>query len=137
MTVVFRLLLHEIAEMGLPGYVPSCTVPKQPLLPILTSQILHVPSVLTDASSASLTGFQATRSMAPPCPRSSVVFLTVGLSGFQILRVRSVLPVAIRWPVGEKAIVRILSGIRQQSLEGLRSLTYENPAMRSHSMSVF
>ena len=88
---------------------PNCTVPKHPLLPSRTSQILHVPSPLTDANSASLVGFQHTRSIGPVWPRSSVLFFTVGLSGFQIRSVRSVLPVAIRWPVGDHAIVRILS----------------------------
>ena len=87
---------------------PSCTVATHVLL--RTSQKRQVPSLLTEASSASLVGFQATRSMPPVWPRSSVLFFTWGFSGFQIRRVRSAEPVAMRWPVGFQAMVRILMG---------------------------
>ena len=87
---------------------PSCTVAVQVLL--LTSQNLHVPSLLTDANSASLVGFQATRSIPPVCPLNSVLFFTCGFSGFHIRSVRSAEPVAIRCPVGFQAMVRILVG---------------------------
>lgn len=85
---------------------PNCTVAVHVLL--RTSQNRHVPSLLTDANSASFVGFQATRSIPPVCPRSSVLFFTCGFSGFQIRSVRSADPVAIRWPVGFQAMVRIL-----------------------------
>ena len=85
---------------------PSCTVAVHALL--LTSQNLHVPSLLTDASSASLVGFQATLSIPPVCPLSSVLFFTCGFSGFHIRSVRSADPVAMRWPVGFQAMVRML-----------------------------
>ena len=39
-----------------------------------------------------------------------MLFFSWGLSGFQIRRVRSCEPVAIRWPVGFQAIVRVLLG---------------------------
>lgn len=91
---------------------PSCTVAVQVLL--LTSQNLHVPSLLTDANSASFVGFQATRSIPPVCPLNSVLFFTCGFSGFHIRSVRSAEPVAIRWPVGFQAMVRMLEG-RQES----------------------
>lgn len=87
---------------------PSCTVAVHVLL--LTSQNLHVPSLLTDANSASFVGFQATRSTPPVCPLNSVLFFTCGFSGFHIRSVRSAEPVAIRWPVGFQAMVRILAG---------------------------
>ncbi len=85
---------------------PSWTVAIQVLL--RTSQNRQVPSLETDASSASLVGFHATRSMAAVWPRSSVLFLTCGFSGFQMRSVRSAEPVAIRCPVGFHAMVRIL-----------------------------
>lgn len=85
---------------------PSCTVAVHVLL--LTSQNRHVPSLLTDASSASFVGFQATRSIPPVCPLSSVLFFTCGFSGFHIRSVRSAEPVAMRWPVGFQAIVRMV-----------------------------
>lgn len=97
---------------------PSCTVAVHVLL--RTSQNRHVPSLLTDASSASFVGFHATRSIPPVCPRSSVLFFTCGFSGFQIRSVRSAEPVAIRWPVGFQAMVRILvwGGRCQEGGEG-------------------
>lgn len=73
---------------------PSCTVAVHVLL--LTSQNLQVPSLLTDAISASFVGFQATRSIPPVCPLNSVLFFTCGFSGFHIRSVRSAEPVAIR-----------------------------------------
>ena len=85
---------------------PSCTVAVQVLF--LTSQNLQVPSLLTDANSASLVGFQATLSIAPVCPLNSVLFFTCGFSGFQIRSVRSADPVAMRCPVGFQAMVRML-----------------------------
>ena len=85
---------------------PNCTVAVHVLL--RTSQNLHVPSLLTDANSASFVGFHATRSIPPVCPRNSVLFFTCGFSGFQIRKVRSAEPVAMRWPVGFQAMVRIL-----------------------------
>ena len=85
---------------------PSCTVAVHVLL--LTSQNLHVPSLLTDANSASFVGFHATRSIPPVCPLNSVLFFTCGFSGFHIRNVRSAEPVAMRWPVGFQAMVRIL-----------------------------
>ncbi len=94
---------------------PSCTVAVQALL--RTSQNLHVPSLLTEASSASLVGFQATRSTPPVWPRSSVLFFTCGFSGFHIRSVRSADPVAMRCPVGFQAMVRMLVG----GQEGWRS----------------
>lgn len=89
---------------------PNWTVAVHVLL--LTSQNLHVPSLLTDASSASFVGFHATRSMPPVCPLNSVLFFTCGFSGFHIRSVRSAEPVAMRWPVGFQAMVRML-GQRQ------------------------
>lgn len=41
-------------------------------------------------------------------PRNSVLFFTCGFSGFQMRKVRSAEPVAMRWPVGFHAMVRIL-----------------------------
>lgn len=72
---------------------PSCTTATQVLA--RTSQKRQVPSVETEASSASLVGFQATRSMAAVWPRSSVLFFTCGFSGFQMRRMRSAEPVAM------------------------------------------
>ena len=43
---------------------------------VFTSQNLHVPSLETDASSASFVGFHPTRSIAPVCPLNSVLLLT-------------------------------------------------------------
>lgn len=114
---------------------PSCTVAMQDLL--RTSQNLHVPSLETEASSASLTGFHATRSMPPVCPLSSVLFFTCDFSGFQMRRVRSADPVAMRWPVGFQAMVRMLEGGfflgqlgtalgRGAGLKGLSLLTCES-----------
>ena len=89
------------------------TVARQ--LRLRTSQNLAVPSCETEASSASRVGFQATRSTAPVCPRSSVLFLTLGLSGFQMRRVRSTEPVAMRVPRGDQAMVRMLGGVREEN----------------------
>ena len=94
---------------------PSCTVAVHVLL--RTSQNRHVPSLDTDASSASLVGFHATRSIPPVWPRSSVLCLTWDFSGFQIRNVRSAEPVAMRWPVGLQAIVRILFHFGQPTLK--------------------
>ena len=91
---------------------PSCTVAVHVLL--LTSQNLHVPSLLTDANSASLVGFQATRSIPPVWPLNSVLFFTCGFSGFHIRSVRSADPVAMRWPVGFQAMVRMLMGASER-----------------------
>lgn len=87
---------------------PSCTTAVQALF--RTSQNLQVPSLETEANSASLVGFQATRSMPPPWPLRSVLFLTCGFSGFQMRKVRSAEPVAIKLPLGLQAMVRILGG---------------------------
>lgn len=86
---------------------PSGTVSRQFLF--RTSQNLQVPSSETEASSASLTGFQATCSMAPAWPRSSVLYLTSAFSGFQTRSVLSAAPVAMRVPSGFQATVRILA----------------------------
>lgn len=99
-------MLPSFAQLNESPRAPICIVSTQPLL--RTSQNLHVPSVEIEASSASFMGFHATRSTAPACPRSSVLFFTWGLSGFQMRRVRSWEPVAIRWPVGFHAMVRML-----------------------------
>ena len=85
---------------------PNCTVAVHVLL--RTSQNLHVPSLETEASSASVVGLNATLSICPVCPLSSVLFFTCGFSGFHMRRVRSAEPVAIRWPVGFQAIVLML-----------------------------
>lgn len=73
-----------------------------------TSQKRTVPSVEQLASSASRAGLKRTFSMAAECPRSSVEYLTAGRSGFQIRSVRSAEPVAISWPAGFHAKVRML-----------------------------
>ena len=73
-----------------------------------TSQKRTVPSAEQLASSASRTGLKTALSMAAVCPRSSVENRAAGRSGFQIRRVRSAEPVAISWPVGFQASVRIL-----------------------------
>lgn len=46
--------------------------------------------------------------MPAECPRSSVEYRTAGRSGFQMRSVRSTEPVAINWPAGFHASVRIL-----------------------------
>lgn len=102
-------MLPSEAQLSDNPLAPSCTVSMHFLL--LTSQNRTVPSVETDASSASFVGFHATLSIAPVWPRSSVLFFTCGFSGFHIRRVRSCEPVAIKWPVGFQAIVRILAGV--------------------------
>lgn len=76
---------------------------------VFTSQNLQVPSLETEASSASFAGFHATLSMGPVCPLSSVLLFTWGFSGFHIRSVRSAEPVAMRFPNGLHAIVRMLS----------------------------
>lgn len=43
---------------------------------VFTSQNLQVPSLETEASSASFVGFHATLSIGPVCPLSSVLFFT-------------------------------------------------------------
>lgn len=73
-----------------------------------TSQKRTVPSVEQLASSASRTGLKRTFSMPAECPRSSVEYRTAGRSGFQIRSVRSAEPVAISWPAGFHASVRML-----------------------------
>ena len=85
---------------------PNWTVAVHVLL--RTSQNLHVPSLETEASSASFVGLKATLSICPVCPLSSVLFFTCGFSGFHMRRVRSAEPVAIKWPVGFHAIVLML-----------------------------
>jgi len=67
-----------------------------------------VPSLEQLASSESLTGLKRTFSMPAEWPRSSVEYLTCARSGFQIRSVRSAEPVAMSWPVGFHASVRIL-----------------------------
>ena len=51
---------------------------------VLTSQNFTTPSLLTEASSASLTGLKATLSIAAAWPFSSVEYFTFGRSGFQL-----------------------------------------------------
>ena len=85
---------------------PSCTVAVHVLL--RTSQNLQAPSLETEANSASFVGLNATLSICPVCPLSSVLFLTCGFSGFHMRRVRSAEPVAIRCPVGFHAMVLML-----------------------------
>ena len=109
--------LPSAAQLIVNPSPPSCTVSTQLLL--LTSQNLHVPSLETDASSASLTGFHATRSMPPVWPRSSVLFLTCVFSGFQMRSVRSAEPVAMRWPVGFHAMERMLEASPISQGEGV------------------
>jgi len=98
----------------LPSPAHASVKPSPPMLRVevqvllRTSQKRTVPSEEQDASSASLVGFQATRSMPPVWARSSVLFLTCAFSGFQMRRVRSAEPVAIRRPVGFQARVRRL-----------------------------
>lgn len=99
-------MLPSEAQLKDSPLAPRCTVWMHVLL--RTSQKRTVPSVDTDANSASFVGFQATLSIAPVWPRSSVLFFTCGFSGFHIRRVRSCEPVAIRCPLGFQAIVRIL-----------------------------
>lgn len=102
--------LPSPAHASVKASPPTATLAVQALL--RTSQKRTVPSDEHDASSASFVGFQATRSMPPVCARSSVLFFTAALSGFQIRRVRSAEPVAIRRPVGFQARVRRLgSGV--------------------------
>ncbi len=102
------------ATIVLPSGVQASVRPSPPILIsaaqafVRTSHNLTVPSELQLASSDSFVGFHATRSIEPECPRSSVEFLTEALSGFQTRSVRSPVPVAIRWPVGLHARVRIL-----------------------------
>lgn len=73
-----------------------------------TSQKRTVPSVEQLASSDSRTGLNVTFSTPAEWPRRSVEYLTAGRSGFQMRRVRSADPVAINWPVGFHARVRML-----------------------------
>lgn len=98
--------LPSPAQVTVKPSPPNWTVAIQVLL--RTSQNRHVPSLETEANSASFVGFHSTRSMAAAWPRSSVLFFTCGFSGFQMRKVRSEDPVAIKWPVGFHAIVRIL-----------------------------
>ena len=99
--------LPSAAQQRVQPSPPIWTVAMQVLL--RTSQNLHVPSLDTDASSASLIGFHPTATIPPVCPRSSVLLPTLGLSGFHTRSVRSAEPVAIRAPDGFQAIERILS----------------------------
>ena len=46
--------------------------------------------------------------MPPLWPRSSVLFFASGEDGDQILRVRLALPVAMKIPVGDQAMVRMV-----------------------------
>lgn len=73
-----------------------------------TSQNRTVPSAEQLDSSASRTGLNTTCSMPALCPRSSVEYRACARSGFQIRIVRSAAPVAMSWPVGFHARVRIL-----------------------------
>jgi hypothetical protein len=73
-----------------------------------TSQKRTVPSVEQLANSASRTGLKRTFSIAAEWPRSSVEYRAFGRSGFQMRKVRSAEPVAISWPVGFHASVRML-----------------------------
>lgn len=103
---------------------------------VRTSQNLTTPSLLTEQSSASLTGLKATFSIAAAWPLSSVEKRTFGFSGFpgklvshQIRRTcrvrlshsqtRSVLsaaPVAIKLPWGFHAIERMLKIMCQYAI---------------------
>lgn len=73
-----------------------------------TSQKRTVPSAEQLASSASRTGLKRTFSTTEVWPRSSVEYRTAGRSGFQMRKVLSAEPVAISWPAGFHANVRIL-----------------------------
>ena len=73
-----------------------------------TSQKRTVPSAEQLASSASRTGLKRTFSTAPEWPRRSVEYRKFGRSGFQMRSVLSAEPVAISWPVGFHARVRML-----------------------------
>jgi hypothetical protein len=55
--------------------------------------------------------------MLPVWPRSSVLCLAEGFSGFQMRRVREVEPVARKAPVGENARQRMLSGGSERLVE--------------------
>lgn len=92
---------------------PTSTLLTQFLL--LTSQNRTVPSLLQLATSDSRTGLNATFSIPPVWPRSSVLYFTFERSGFQIRSVRSAEPVAISVPVGFQDRVRRLEERRKDS----------------------
>ena len=94
-----------------------------------TSQKRTVLSVETDASSASFVGFHTTFSMADLCPLSSVLFLMFGFSGFHMRNVPIWEPVAMNWPVGFQAIVRIL-GVKLLAWWTIRSWGKDLTLMR-------
>ena len=119
------------AQLRLSPSDPSWIVCRHAL--VLTSQNLHVPSIDTDASSASLVGFHATCSMAAACPRSSVLYLTSAFSGFHTRSVLSAEPVAISEPRGFQAMVRILYSGQRTGRSGILAIEYDNRKIALHS----